>query len=87
MKTSDRKLQAAHYDASKVRRWSTLPTANSLTHLGESILLTQWEESTKYEITGPYDHCWKVVHHRDHNDTMVSKYDKYPRFCRVRRVH
>jgi hypothetical protein len=87
MKTSDQKLQAAHYDASKVRGWSTLPTANSLTRLGESILLTQWEESTKYELTGPYEHCWKVVRHGVYDAAMVSKYDKFPKFVRVRSVH
>jgi hypothetical protein len=85
LKASDRKLQAAQYDHSKVRGWSHLPTANSLTRLGESILLVQWEESTKYEIAGPYHNNW-FVGRGGNQEPAISSCEIYPRFCRVRSV-
>jgi hypothetical protein len=62
LKSGDKKIQAAQYDQeSKVRGWSNLPTANSLTHLGESLLINEWEESTKYAIIGPCNNKWLLA--------------------------
>jgi hypothetical protein len=80
LKCSDVKLQSALYDESTVRGWSNLVTANSLTCLGESILLQQWEESKKYAITSLRDNKWLVLRHAGEEEVSVSTSKKYPRF-------
>jgi hypothetical protein len=34
--------------------WSSLPTANHLTDLGESLVINQWEQKDEYSVVGPY---------------------------------
>jgi hypothetical protein len=85
IKSGDAKIQSAQYNHSKIRGWSCLPTANSLTHLGESLVLKQWEESTNLFTTGPCDHKWLVVRKADAEFASTST-QKYPKFKRVRIV-
>lgn len=89
LKSGDKKLQDSQYDESEVKGWSSLPTANLLTRLGESILLAEWEQSAKYEITGPCNNVWLV--HRpvptDDLEGAALRSHQYPRFSRVRHVH
>jgi hypothetical protein len=89
-KSGDTKIQSAQYDQSKVRGWSCLPTANSLTRLGESLLLKEWDESATYDITGPCNFQWLVLRQRNTTEeatTLATTQHKYPKFNRVRSVH
>jgi IS1 family transposase len=79
-------VQNAQCSQSKVRGWSNLPTANSLTHLEESILLRKWEEGTKYVITGPRDNKWFALCRSCEEFVIRPTTDKYPVFRRVRTI-
>jgi MULE transposase domain/SWIM zinc finger len=64
---------------------STLPTANTLTDLGNGLVEKQWQQAKNYNICGPNGHQWLCMRRADNAaNGRVPK--AVPRFSRVRTV-
>jgi SWIM zinc finger len=64
---------------------SNLPTASTLTELGNGLVEAQWNEKENYDICGPFGYYWHCLRRTAvaHTPTMPCK---IPQFVRVRTV-
>jgi SWIM zinc finger len=64
---------------------SNLPTANTLTELGNGLVEAQWKQKEHYDVCGPFGYDWHCLRRKEVAPTPTMP-RKIPQFVRVRTV-